>query len=197
MHRTLTLLTLAPRGPPSRGTGPSLTPQIYSFDFPGFKRHKRRRLGPTRRCPAHEPYLWQHPKAGPGGGGGGGLGASLTSSPNGEHMAGPRRGEGGVSLSQLRIEGGSTPRGRGRGVRVAGSPRGWWCKETTQCPPPREQGLGPLLAPLRSASLFILLIKPGPGENVHGPGWRGCQVPPLPPSPPGARPAPRPRVRHQ
>lgn len=32
---------------PNQGAGLSLTPQIYSFDFPGFKRHKRRRLGPA------------------------------------------------------------------------------------------------------------------------------------------------------
>ena len=49
--------------------------------------------------------------------------------------------------------------------------------------PPREQGVGPLLALLRSASLFILLIKPGPGENVLRPGWRGCQVGCAPPFP--------------
>lgn len=64
---------------------------------------------------------------------------------------------------------------------VAGSPWGW----SGECSPvpPREQGLGPLLALLCSASLFILLIKPGLGENVLRPGWRGCQVGFAPPFP--------------
>lgn len=64
---------------------------------------------------------------------------------------------------------------------MAGSPRGGLGERSPV--PPREQGVGPLLALLRSASLFILLIKPGPGENVLRPGWRGCQVGSAPPFP--------------
>lgn len=75
------------------------------------------------------------------------------------------------------------PWGRGIRVGVAGSPWGESGERSPVCPPPREQGVGPLLAPLRSASLFILLIKPGPGENVLRPGWRGCQVGSAPPFP--------------
>lgn len=80
--------------------------------------------------------------------------------------------------------GGSTPWGKGRGLGVAKSPQGWLGERRPVPPqPPREQGVGPLLAPLRSANLFILLIKPGPGENVLRPGWRGCQVGFVPPFP--------------
>lgn len=96
---------------------------------------------------------WQDPVTGKGG----------SPGPSSGLRGAPHPGEGGVGWGWL------NPHGDGRGSAAL------W--------PPREQGLGPLLTPLCSASLFILLIKPGLGENVLRPGWRGCQggfAPPFP-----------------